>query len=259
MSLTATMTIRQIGEQLQQNPTDQFIYECVTDSRQGVRVLGIKYEKLKKAQEEEQTRIDRLLSEESRLRKEGFTLIGGIDEAGRGPLAGPVVAAVCILPEKINLPFLNDSKQLSEGRREKLFIQIQKEAIDFAIGRAEVEEIDNINILQATKLAMRRAVGGLKQSPDYLLIDALELADLAVPQKGLIRGDSLSASIAAASILAKVTRDHWMNEIHALYPQYGFDRHKGYGTGSHLQALKEFGPSPIHRRSFSPVSEYLHL
>jgi len=167
-------------------------------------------------------------------------------------LAGPVVAACCILPVKFDLPGLNDSKKLTESKREKLFVEIQTQAISYAIASAEPAEIDALNILEATRLAMKRAVEGLKMRPHHLLIDAVELPRVDLPQKAIIRGDGLSASIAAASILAKVTRDSWMRELHAIYPEYGFDQNKGYGTAQHMHALRNFGPCPLHRQSFVP-------
>ncbi|KLU61074.1 ribonuclease HII [Peptococcaceae bacterium CEB3] len=204
------------------------------------------------AQEAEEARIKGLLQVEEGLWQQGFLLVAGLDEAGRGPLAGPVFAAACILPARFRLPGLNDSKLLSVKKREALFPLIQAQALAWAVAEASVEEIDSLNILQATKLAMVRAVDALRVKPHYLLIDALELP-LALPQRGLIGGDRLSASIAAASILAKVERDKLMERLDALYPGYGFARHKGYGTREHLQALQELGPCPAHRRSFAPV------
>lgn len=257
MSFTVKLTVSQIRERLAQNPSEEFIQECEMDLRHVVQALLLQHKRREQEEEEERARIEKLLVEEHKLAAKGFLTVGGIDEAGRGPLAGPVVAAVCILPPTFRLPYLNDSKQLSAARREKLFEQITGEALDYAVGSADSEEIDRINILQATKLAMKRAIVGLKARPEYLLIDALELPDMTIPQKALIKGDCTSASIAAASILAKVTRDHWMDRMNELYPQYGFDRHKGYGTEAHLQALKEFGPCAIHRRSFAPVYESL--
>ena len=169
------------------------------------------------------------------------------------------MAATCILPAKFDLPGLNDSKKLTESKREKLFQEIKEQAIGYAIGSAEPAEIDALNILQATKLAMKRAVESLKVRPHYLLIDALELPNLKIPQKAIIDGDALSASIAAASILAKVSRDHLMTELDKLYPEYGFAKNKGYGTREHLMALRSHGASPIHRRSFAPVQQWLDI
>lgn len=179
-----------------------------------------------------------------------FELICGVDEAGRGPLAGPVCAATVILPKGLVIPGLNDSKKLSDKRRRELFPIIQQEAVSFGIAFASQEEIDEINILQATFLAMRRAMEQLNPQPEFALIDGNRETDFGVPCKTVIKGDSLSANIAAASVLAKVTRDNWMMEAAEKYPGYGFEIHKGYGTKAHYAALEKLGPCPIHRRSF---------
>ena len=173
-----------------------------------------------------------------------------MDEAGRGPLAGPVCAAAVILPKGLVIPGLNDSKKLSDKRRRELFPIIQHEAVSFGIAFASQEEIDEINILQATFLAMRRAMEQLNPQPEFALIDGNRETDFGVPCKTVIKGDSLSANIAAASVLAKVTRDNWMMEAAEKYPGYGFEIHKGYGTKAHYAALEKLGPCPIHRRSF---------
>lgn len=179
-----------------------------------------------------------------------FELICGVDEAGRGPLAGPVCAAAVILPKGLVIPGLNDSKKLSDKRRRELFPIIQHEAVSFGIAFASQEEIDEINILQATFLAMRRAMEQLNPQPEFALIDGNRETDFGVPCKTVIKGDSLSANIAAASVLAKVTRDNWMMEAAEKYPGYGFEIHKGYGTKAHYAVLEKLGPCPIHRRSF---------
>ena len=179
-----------------------------------------------------------------------FELICGVDEAGRGPLAGPVCAAAVILPKGLVIPGLNDSKKLSDKRRRELFPIIQHEAVSFGIAFASQEEIDEINILQATFLAMRRAMEQLNPQPEFALIDGNRETDFGVPCKTVIKGDSLSANIAAASVLAKVTRDNWMMEAAEKYPGYDFEIHKGYGTKAHYAALEKLGPCPIHRRTF---------
>uniref|UniRef100_UPI00402523D3 ribonuclease HII n=1 Tax=Faecousia sp. TaxID=2952921 RepID=UPI00402523D3 len=179
-----------------------------------------------------------------------FELICGVDEAGRGPLAGPVCAAAVILPKGLVIPGLNDSKKLSDKRRRELFPIIQQEAVSFGIAFASQEEIDEINILQATFLAMRRAMEQLNPQPEFALIDGNRETDFGVPCKTVIKGDSMSANIAAASVLAKVTRDNWMMEAAEKYPGYGFEIHKGYGTKAHYAALEKLGPCPIHRRTF---------
>lgn len=180
----------------------------------------------------------------------GVRLICGVDEAGRGPLAGPVCAAAVILPANIDIPGLDDSKKLSDKRRRALFPIIKEQAVAYSIAFADHSEIDSINILQATLLAMERAIHGLPVKPEVALIDGNREKDFGLPVQTVIQGDSRSASIAAASILAKVTRDDYMLEMAAKYPQYGFDVHKGYGTKIHYAALAEHGPCPIHRMSF---------
>ena len=179
-----------------------------------------------------------------------YNLICGVDEAGRGPLAGPVCAAAVILPKGLVIPGLNDSKKLTDKRRRELFPIIQQEAVSFGIAFASQEEIDEINILQATFLAMRRAIDQLAPKPQFALIDGNRETDFGVQCKTVIKGDSLSANIAAASVLAKVTRDNWMIEAAEKYPGYGFEIHKGYGTKAHYAALEKLGPCAIHRRTF---------
>lgn len=179
-----------------------------------------------------------------------LALICGIDEAGRGPLAGPVVAGAAILPKDCTILYLNDSKKLSEKRREELFLEIKEKAVAWNVGMASPERIDEINILQATYEAMRTAISGLGMVPDILLNDAVTIPKVEIRQVPIIKGDAKSVSIAAASILAKVTRDHMMIEYDQLFPEYGFAKNKGYGTAVHIAALKEIGPTPIHRRTF---------
>lgn len=181
---------------------------------------------------------------------QGLQVICGVDEAGRGPLAGPVCAAAVILPRGLEIPGLNDSKKLSDKRRRELFPEIQKQALAFGIGFASEKEIDAINILQATFLAMERALAQLPVKPELVLIDGNREKDFGIPVKTVVKGDSLSANIAAASILAKVSRDDVMLEMAREYPRYGFEIHKGYGTKAHYDALRQFGPSPIHRQTF---------
>ena len=187
---------------------------------------------------------------EDECRAEGYTVICGVDEAGRGPLAGPVCAAAVILPNHLELPGLNDSKKLSDKKRRELFPLIKEQAIAYGIGLADEKEIDEINILQATYLAMERALAQLEGKADLALIDGNRAKDFGLPVKTVVKGDSLSASIAAASILAKVTRDDMMEAYANEYPGYGFEIHKGYGTKAHYAALTEKGPSPIHRMTF---------
>lgn len=203
----------------------------------------------------EEARLERLLTYERAAIAQGYQSIAGLDEAGRGCLAGPVVAGACLLPIGLKIPGVNDSKQLSAEKRDSLYeILINHPDIHTAVGIVEPEEIDRINIFQATIVAMLRAVDGLKISPDYLLVDGLKLPHQTLPCLKIIKGDTLSMSIAAASIIAKVTRDRLMiDEYHQKYPQYAFNQHKGYSTARHLEALNQHGPCPIHRRSYEPV------
>lgn len=187
----------------------------------------------------------------------GYRRIAGIDEAGRGPLAGPVVAAAVILPTRCRLLGIDDSKQLPAKDREQVYTAILERAVGVGVGSADVAEIDRLNILEATRLAMRRAVDQLAPPPDYVLIDAVVLPGFKVPTRPIIKGDSLSVSIAAASIIAKVTRDRLMARYHELFPEYGFLSHKGYGTAEHLERLARHGPCSIHRRTFAPVQEVM--
>ena len=196
------------------------------------------------------------LKHERALRARGFVVIAGIDEAGRGPLAGPVVAAAVILPERFRHKTLNDSKQLTELQRERTYADLLANAdVKWAVAAVEVEEIDRLNILRASHEAMRRAVAALATVPDHVLIDGLPVHPFPILQTALVGGDALSFSIAAASVIAKVTRDRIMVEMHARHPEYGFAQHKGYGTELHLAKLRAHGPCPIHRRSFAPVQQ----
>lgn len=216
-------------------------------------ILKIKEKIQKKADkiQKEKERLFKLTEYERNAKNKGYRFIAGLDEAGRGPLAGPVVAAAVILPDTFYLEGLNDSKKVTPQARERLYDQIINEAIAYSIVAVDSAEIDRINILNATKKAMSQAVHELSVSPDFLLLDAVELKDLEIPQLPLIQGDSKSASIAAASILAKVTRDRWITEIDSKYPQYGFAKHKGYGTAEHIEAIAKYGLTDIHRRTFS--------
>ena len=203
----------------------------------------------KRTIEEEMKRLEEMRTFEKQYRNRGF--IAGIDEAGRGPLAGPVVAAAVILPEDAFLMYLDDSKKVTEKRREVLFDQIRESAVSYGIGMASPERIDAINILQATYEAMRQAIAALDPAPAILLNDAVTIPEVGIAQVPIIKGDSKSVSIAAASILAKVTRDRMMKELDTVYPEYGFAKHKGYGTADHIAAIRKYGLCPIHRRSFT--------
>jgi ribonuclease HII len=198
----------------------------------------------------EQLKYEEMLAYERLAWQQGFFSLAGVDEAGRGPLAGPVVAAACILDPKQPILGLNDSKKLTPASRNRLYNQILSQATAWKIGQADHETIDRINILQATCQAMREAIRALPVQPNLLLIDAVKLSDVDLPVWPIIRGDGLSVSIAAASILAKVTRDRLMDEYDQIYPEYGFAQHKGYGTPQHYEALKKYGPCPIHRLTF---------
>ena len=198
--------------------------------------------------EQEMARLEAMAEYEKEY--DAYTYICGIDEAGRGPLAGPVAAGAVVLPKGCRILYLNDSKKLSEKRREDLFLEIKEKAVAWNVGLATPARIDEINILQATYEAMREAVKGLAVKPEILLNDAVTIPGLDAVQVPIIKGDAKSLSIAAASVLAKVTRDHMMAEYDQLFPDYGFAKHKGYGTAAHIQAIKELGPCPIHRRSF---------
>lgn len=187
---------------------------------------------------------------ESELTEAGYQAVCGVDEAGRGPLCGPVVAAACILPQGLVIEGLNDSKKLSAKKREALFDFICENAIAYCIAEASVEEIDRLNILEADLLAMRRAIDGLSVTADFALIDGNVARDFQIPARAVVHGDAISPSIAAASILAKVTRDRQCADLDAAYPQYGIAKHKGYGTKAHMDALRKYGPSPIHRKQF---------
>ena len=196
------------------------------------------------------TEITDLWTREYAIYDSGVTLLCGVDEAGRGPLAGPVYAAAVMLPRGCEIPGLNDSKKLTEKRREALFDEIRGKALSFGIARAEVEEIEERDILGATFLAMHRAIAQLSPQPELALIDGNRNAGIAVPSRCVVKGDACCADIAAASILAKVSRDRWMLEMAERYPEYAFEQHKGYGTKLHYERLRQYGPSPIHRMSF---------
>ncbi len=200
--------------------------------------------------EEERARIYEMLSYEREKRNEGYKYIAGVDEAGRGPLAGPVCAAAVILPDDVFIEGINDSKKLTEKRREELFDIIREKAIAYNICMVDEKRIDEINILNATYEAMNGAVNGLNVTPDYVLIDGNRIGGMTLPHETVVKGDAKSVSIAAASILAKVSRDRFITKMAQKYPEYGFEKHKGYGTAAHNEAILKYGPCPIHRRTF---------
>lgn len=244
-------SISQIKEKfagLSINDYDDFINEYLLDSRSGVVSLVKKARKFKEDYSKEIIRTENMLSYEREY--SSFSAICGIDEVGRGPLAGPVVACAVILPKDEKILYLNDSKQLSAKKREELYDIIMEKAIAVGLGESSCERIDEINILQATYEAMIKAINNLSVKPDILLNDAVTIPGVSIKQIPIIKGDAKSASIAAASIVAKVTRDRLMVEMDKIYPGYGFASNKGYGSSDHIKALKEIGPCEIHRRSF---------
>ena len=247
--MSATAVKKYISE-LSIDDQSMLIDELKADGRKTVNQMALKIEKAILKKEEELQRLKAMQTFENDAIKSGYRFIAGIDEAGRGPLMGPVVASAVILPENCIIEGLDDSKKLSEEKREYLFDVIKEKALVIGVGMSSHEEIDQINILQATKISMKRAIEDMGQSPDYLLIDAVELTDISIEQMSLIKGDSRSLSIAAASVIAKVTRDRLVSEYAEKYPGYGFEKHKGYGTSAHYEAIKNLGISPVHRRSF---------
>ncbi len=245
-------TISEIRRELSETRPEErqtFIEKYGSDSRAGVVKLVESCRNQIKRAEEEARRLENMLVYERKYYSD-CEYICGIDEAGRGPLAGPVVAAAVILPKELKIPYLNDSKQLSAKRREDLYDIIMEKALAVGVGAASPERIDEINILQATYEAMRQAVAELNIKPQILLNDAVYIPGLDLPQEKIIKGDAKSLSIAAASVIAKVTRDRMMKAYHEIFPEYGFDKHKGYGSKEHIEMLQTLGPCPIHRRSF---------
>ena len=251
------MTIAQIRVHIKSvNRLDEGnLHALEQDLRAGVRAIAEQMRKKQKAQARENARLEQMLAIEKKLGERGIQHIAGVDEAGRGPLAGPVVAAAVILPSNTIIPGLNDSKALSEKRREELFETIHDIALAIGVGKASPEEIDKHNIRNATHQAMCEALAALGISPDHVLIDGNAIPGSPFPEQAIIGGDRKSLSIAAASVIAKVTRDRLMIDYHAQYPAYGFAGHKGYGSADHLAALQKHGPCPIHRRSFRGVFE----
>ena len=244
-----------------QRPVPKGLLEALdVDPRQGAQQLAKRIRGRYRSNRAEGQRLHTLLRFEIELWTDGFNFVAGVDEAGMAPLAGPVVAGAVVLPRNYKLRGLNDSKKILDAeKRDELAAQIKQDALCWSVGFAEVEEIDKINIYHAGLLAMQRAVGGLTSQPDFILVDARKIPNCTTPQRGIIRGDALSASIAAASIIAKTTRDAHMLELDELYSGYGFSAHKGYPTPEHCRALKELGALPIHRRSFARVRQALGL
>lgn len=246
-------SVKAIKEIIDNLDVDKYL-ECIdilrSDERKSVQGLAVKLAKKLDNIRREEERLERINLFEDEGYHRGYTYIGGIDEAGRGPLAGPVVAAVVVFKKGTKIEGINDSKKLSEAKRDELFSIIKEQALDYGIGIVNNGEIDEFNILNATYMAMKKAINCLKNTPDYLLIDATTIPGVKIDQKPIIKGDSKSISIAAASILAKVTRDSLMYQYDEIYPEYGFKGHKGYGTKEHYEAIGKNGITPIHRKSF---------
>lgn len=245
-------TIPEIKAQLEtvSDQNDPLIKALKKDKRRGVQQLLSQWRRMKEKEKKVYNHFKEMTAYETYYQQKGFSLIAGIDEAGRGPLAGPVVAAAVILPMECYLPGLNDSKQVSKGMRDELYHNIKELALAIGVGMVHAEEIDSINIYQATKKAMIKAVHQLPIQPDFLLIDAVPLLH-EIPAKPVIGGDGKSISIAAASIVAKVTRDRFMVHASSTYSDYGFEEHKGYATKKHLDAIQKYGVTPLHRASFA--------
>ncbi|MDQ0339250.1 ribonuclease HII [Caldalkalibacillus uzonensis] len=249
---TSKMTVSQLKEWMRQakrQEVEAVLPFLEQDKRKGIRQLASQWLRQEELNRHKEARWERLIAMEQKLREQGYTAIAGVDEVGRGPLAGPVVAAAVILPAQIRLLELNDSKQLSASLREELAVEIKAQAVAYHVAFVDAEEIDRINVYQASKKAMTLAVQGLCHAPDYVLLDAMTIP-LHISQRSIVKGDSRSASIAAASVLAKVERDTWMKQQAVRYPQYGFERNMGYGTKEHWQAIHTYGLTPLHRRSF---------
>ena len=240
--------IKLVFEQAKMDEYPELYKKYESDSRAGVKNLIRKYQKQEEKLEQERARLEQMREYEHCYA--ACKWICGIDEAGRGPLAGPVVAGAVILPEDCEILYLNDSKKLTAKKREELYDVILEGAVSVGIGMASPERIDEINILQATYEAMRQAVSRLSVQPQLLLNDAVTIPEIQIPQVPIIKGDAKSVSIAAASIVAKVTRDRMMEEYDKVLPEYGFASNKGYGSAAHIEALKKYGPSPIHRKTF---------
>lgn len=229
-----------------------FFEELILDGRAGVQAAISKRKRELQKQVDEDLRLEGMLAYEKELYTQGIDLIAGVDEVGRGPLAGPVVAAAVILPKGCKIPGLNDSKKIPKSKHKEIYEAVLQNAVAIGIGIKDNQVIDQVNIYEATKLAMMEAIGQLEPQPQHLLIDAMRL-DLPIPQTSIIKGDANSLSIAAASIVAKVTRDQMMEEFDCEYPGYDFTQNAGYGTANHLAGLHKLGVTPIHRRSFEPV------
>ena len=247
-------TIKEVKERLAMiDELDHpFFEELILDGRAGVQAAISKRKRELQKQVDEDLRLEKMLAYEKELYTQEIQLIAGVDEVGRGPLAGPVVAAAVILPKACKIPGLNDSKKIPKSKHKEIYEAVLQNAVAIGIGIKDNQVIDQVNIYEATKLAMMEAIGQLEPQPQHLLIDAMRL-DLPIPQTSIIKGDANSLSIAAASIVAKVTRDQMMEEFDCEYPGYDFTQNAGYGTAKHLAGLDKLGVTPIHRRSFEPI------
>lgn len=252
-------SIQEIKQQLSYVDTsdDPLFKECEQDERKGVQKLVAQKLKLFAEQDKLRQQFNDMQKYEGALYSQGIEYVAGVDEVGRGPLAGPVVAAAVILPKGFYLPGLTDSKKLSESKREQFYEIIQKEAVSIGIGIVESAIIDDINIYESTKKAMIEALTNLTMTPEHVLIDAMTLP-ITIPQQSIIKGDAKSISIAASSIIAKVTRDRMMKELAGKHPAYGFEKHMGYGTKLHLEAIEKHGVLAEHRKSFAPIKNMIH-
>jgi ribonuclease HII len=243
-------TIKQVEALFaEQKITEEFLTLCRNDGRKAIGTLVRRYER----QQQERQRVAELYNYERQFWAKGCEFVAGVDEAGRGPLAGPVSVAAVILPHDLYLPKINDSKKLSAKVRDELYDEIMDKALAIKTALVDAKTIDRVNIYQATINGMYESIFGLAQEPQAVLIDAVKLDNLPMVSESIIKGDAKSASIAAASIIAKVNRDRLMDEYDKQYPEYGFAQHKGYGTAQHIEALKKYGPCPIHRLSFEPI------
>lgn len=250
LSIQEVKTILQTIE----NQDDPFLAQFKNDSRKGVQQLLAKWQKNREQELADWDHYQYMMKYENKARVQGYNMIAGIDEVGRGPLAGPVVSAAVILPANCYIRGLNDSKKLNENKREELYDHIKTQAISIGIGVVDANDIDQINIYEATKKSMQLAILNLNVEPDFLLIDAVKLNSI-YPEESIVKGDANSVSIAAASIIAKVTRDRMMKKFHQLYPEYHFDKNMGYGTQIHLDAINKYGPCEIHRKTFAPIKK----
>lgn len=252
------MKIAEIKEALNHNPGAEFLKQLAQDERSGVQKLLAAYYKKQKAEAAEYERFNKMLLYEKQCYEQGIQYVAGVDEAGRGPLAGPMVIGAVILPQNVFIKGLNDSKKLTAAKREQLYSEILEKALAVSVNIVSVYNIDRLNIYRATQEGMTEVLANLKIKPQAALIDAMPVHSEGIKTYSVIHGDALSASIAAASVIAKVTRDRMMEQLAEKFPQYGWEHNKGYGSGTHMQALLEYGATCWHRRSYEPVKS-MHL